>query len=191
MPTATATAATQVLISKLGLSLSTASRLSALSPFLTPSVALNLALGGYHLMAGLLLGTLKYYQIYTSKTATAHPYISASHRASLMYGFASAQLALLAACSSWSEQTNVAATLATQLFFVSAVGTYAVHGILRDTTNQLKEPHKLGEKRHLPPWLVRGFMISLILAEMGGCGVLTAGALRTFYHLFSASSLTM
>ena len=190
MPATTA-AATQILVAKLGLSLSAASRISALAPFLTPSVTLNLSLGGYHLMVGLLLGTVKYYQIHTSKTSTAHPYISTAHRASLMYGFASAQLAVLAACSSWSERTNVASTLATQLFFVAAVGTYAIHGILRDTTNQLKEPHKLGEKRQLPAWMVRGFMISLILAEVGGCGILTAGALRTFYHLFSASSLAM
>jgi len=183
---------TQILVSKLGLTLSAAERLHVLAPFLTPSVVLNLGVGAYHLMVGLLLGTVKYAQIHSSKTATAHPYISTAHRASLMYGFASAQLAMLASLSSWSERTNLGASVATQTFFVSAVATYAIHGILKDTTNQLKAPHKLGEKRQLPACMVRTFMIALVVAEVGGCGVLTAGAFRTFYHVLSASSsLTM
>ncbi|GJJ76777.1 hypothetical protein EMPS_09136 [Entomortierella parvispora] len=179
---------TQLLVSKLGLTLSAAERLHTLAPFLTPSVILNLGVGAYHLMVGLLLGTVKYAQIHSSKTATAHPYISTAHRASLMYGFASAQLAVFAGLSSWTERTNVGATVAAQTFFVSAVATYAIHGILRDTTNQLKAPHKLGERRQLPAWMVRGFMIALVIAEVGGCGVLTAGAFKTFYHILSTSS---
>ncbi|KAF9279951.1 hypothetical protein BGZ68_007596 [Mortierella alpina] len=179
----------QILVSKIGLSLATADRLNALRPFLTPSVALNLALGGYHLMAGLLLGIVKYYQIHTSKSYTAHPYISTAHRASLMYGFASVQLAGMALFSAWSERTNVIATVSTQTFFVLAVGMYAVHGLLRDTTNQFKQPHKLGEKWTLPPWLIGTFMISLILAEVVGCGVLAAGMFKTMADVFSLSEL--
>ncbi|KAF9323196.1 hypothetical protein BG006_001667, partial [Podila minutissima] len=78
-----------------------AQRLARLAPYLTPSVSLNLALGSYHLMAGLVLGVYKYAQIHASKTATAHPYISTAHRASLMYGFASAQLAGISLLSAW------------------------------------------------------------------------------------------
>ncbi|KAG0365675.1 hypothetical protein BC939DRAFT_451360 [Gamsiella multidivaricata] len=181
----------QVLISKLGLSLSAATRLQTLAPFLTPSVSLNLVLGGYHLMSGLLLGVVKYYQIHTSKTYTAHPYISTAHRAALMYGFASFQLAGVALVSSWTEFTNTAATIATQTFFVSAVMTYAIHGFLRDTTNQLKQPHKLGEKRALPPWMVQGFMISLVLAEVLGCGVLCAGMVKTIVDVFKTTTVSI
>ncbi|KAF9918496.1 hypothetical protein FBU30_000169 [Linnemannia zychae] len=162
-----------------------AQRLAALSPYLTPSVTINLGLGGYHLMMGLLLGIVKYKQIHASKTHTAHPYISAAHRASLMYGFASAQLAGVALLSSHSERTNILATIATQAFFVQAVLTYTIHGLLRDTTNQLKYPHRLGEKYTLPPWMVHGFMWSLIVAEVGGCGVLVAGMVKTFWNVFS------
>ncbi|KAG0213084.1 hypothetical protein BGX28_005105 [Mortierella sp. GBA30] len=178
---------TQILISQIGLSLATTERLVSLKPFLTPSVALNLGLGVYHLMAGLLLGIVKYYQIHTSKSYTAHPYISTAHRASLMYGFASAQLAGVALFSAWSERTNVIATISTQIFFATAVIMYATHGLLRDTTNQFKEPHKLGEKWTLPPWLIKLFMASLISAEVGGCGVLGAGMLKTIADVFFPS----
>ncbi|KAF9394753.1 hypothetical protein BGX21_010233 [Mortierella sp. AD011] len=155
-----------ILTSRLGISLATAGHLKSLAPFLTPSVSINLALSGYHLMTGLLLGVVKYYQIHNSKTYTAHPYISTAHRASLMYGFASFQLAGVSLLSSWEESVNVKASVAAQFFFVSAVLTYAIHGFLQDTTNQLRVPHKLGEKRTLPPWLTRFFMISLIVAEV-------------------------
>ncbi|KAF9936920.1 hypothetical protein BGZ67_001885 [Mortierella alpina] len=180
-----------ILVSKIGLSFATADRLTALRPFLTPSVALNLALGGYHLMVGLVLGIVKYYQIHTSPSFTAHPYISTAHRASLMYGFASVQLAGMALFSAWSERTNVMATVSAQMFFALAVVMYAVHGLLRDTTNQLKQPHKLGSKWTLPPWLIRSFMVALILAEVVGCGVLGAGMLRTVVDVFSTSELSI
>ncbi|KAF9957241.1 hypothetical protein BGZ72_002022 [Mortierella alpina] len=178
-----------MLVSKIGLSLATADRVTALRPFLTPSVALNLALGGYHLMAGMLLGIVKYYQIHTSKSFTAHPYISTAHRASLMYGFASLQLAGMALFSAWSERTNVMATLSAQTFFVLAVVMYAIHGLLRDTTNQFKVPHKLGDRWTLPPWMIRTFMVALILAEVVGCGILGAGMLKTIAETFSSSEL--
>ncbi|KAG0331085.1 hypothetical protein BG004_001831 [Podila humilis] len=164
-----------------------ARRLASLSPYLTPSVSINLGLGAWHLLAGLLLGTVKYAQIHASKHATAHPYISTAHRASLMYGFASVQLAVGALLSAWPEHVNVTASIATQTFFVSAVGTYAVHGLLKDTTNQLKAPHKLGEKFVLPPWMVHGFMFGLILAEIGGCSVLCAGMVKTLLDVYKSS----
>ncbi|KAF9084502.1 hypothetical protein BGX27_003791 [Mortierella sp. AM989] len=177
-----------VLTSRVGLSLATAGHLRTLAPFLTPSVSINLALSGYHLMTGLLLGIVKYYQIHNSKSYTAHPYISTAHRASLMYGFASFQLAGIALLSSWEESTNVQATVSTQTFFVVAVMAYAIHGFMKDTTNQLKEPHKFGEKMTLPSWMMKLFMTSLIVAEVGGCGVLCAGMAKTFIEVFSSTS---
>lgn len=170
-----------ILVAQLGL-FPAAARIPALTPFITPSVGLNLLLAGYHLMVGLVLGVVKYYQIHNSPSFTAHPYISTAHRASLMYGFASFQLAGTALLSSWSETTNVYATAATQFFFVQAVLMYTAHGLLKDTTNQLKIPHKLGEKWVVPPFLFKGFMASLISAEVIGCGVLCAGMAKTIYE---------
>lgn len=66
----------QFLASHPDVTLAAAQRIAALAPYLTPSVTINLGLGGYHLMMGLLLGVVKYQQIHASKTYTAHPYIS-------------------------------------------------------------------------------------------------------------------
>ncbi|KAF9158497.1 hypothetical protein DFQ26_007543 [Actinomortierella ambigua] len=161
--------------------------LAAVAPYLTPSVMTNLGVGGYHLMVGLVTGVMKYGQIAVSKNAVAHPYISTAHRASLMYGFASVQMAAMAALSSYSETTNMTATVAAQAYFVQAVILYVVHGLLRDTTNQLKSPHKLGEKHTLPGWMVHGFMGTLVLAEIGGVGVLFAGMLKTFAKIYAST----
>ncbi|KAF9908790.1 hypothetical protein EC991_009493 [Linnemannia zychae] len=179
--------AAQFVASHSDITLSAVQRVASLAPYLTPSVTINLSLGGYHLMVGLLLGIVKYQQIHASKTYTAHPYISTAHRASLMYGFASAQLAGVALLSSYSEKTNIYASVAAQAFFVQAVLTYAAHGLLRDTTNQLKPPHRVGPSGGLviPPWMVKGFMWSLIVAEVGGCGVLVAGMCKTFLSVLS------
>ncbi|KAF9905674.1 hypothetical protein BX616_000959 [Lobosporangium transversale] len=143
-------------------------------------------------MIGLLLGTVKYHQIHTSETFTAHPYVSTAHRASLMYGFASFQLAGIALLSAWSEKTNVLATAVTQIFFVLPVIAYAIHGFLKDTTNQLKVPHKLGNKGViLPPFLIKLFMWSLIGAEIGGCGILCAGMIKTIATLPAITAMAV
>ncbi|KAF9945316.1 hypothetical protein BGZ65_010900, partial [Modicella reniformis] len=130
----------EVWTSRFGLSLGTLDGVHALAPFVTPSVALNLILGGLHLMSGLLLGVLKYYQIHTSSSFTAHPYISTAHRAARMYGFASFQLAGVALLSAWTEPVNTLATTAATKKVCVAIVLYTVHGIHRDTTNQLKRP---------------------------------------------------
>ena len=68
------------------------------------------------------------------------------------------------------------------LFFGSAIITYMVHGALKDTNNQLKQPHVLG-KRHLPTMLIRVYMWFLVLAELGGFAVLLAGLVMTLWSV--------
>ncbi|KAF9439254.1 hypothetical protein BGZ76_007455 [Entomortierella beljakovae] len=160
--------------------------IKAIAPFLTSSVVINLVMSGVHLMSGLLLGVVKYYQIHNSPSFTAHPYISTAHRAALMYGFASIQLAVVSLLSAWEESINVWASIATQIFFYQAVVMYAVHGLLRDTSNQLKVPHKMGSMT-LSVWIIRLFMFLLIVAEVGGCGILFAGLGKTLYQLYTPS----
>ncbi|KAF9582238.1 hypothetical protein BGW38_000465 [Lunasporangiospora selenospora] len=162
-------------------SLSASERLAPWMTLLTPSVSLNLLFGAYHLMGGLLLGILKYYQIYKSKTHTAHPYTSAAHRASLMYGYTSLQMAAMAALSSWSEPVNMLSSIAPQFFFVTAVANYGFHGLMKDTTNAFKTPHRVGDK-FIPSWVVHSYMAALIPAEVAGCGVLAAGMTKTLYQ---------
>lgn len=64
--------------------------------------------------------------------------------------------------------------------FALAIGTYIIHGVLRDTSNQLRKPHRLGAMT-LPSWMIHGFMIALILAEVGGSLVLGTGAMMSIW----------
>jgi len=125
-------------------------------------------------MVGLLTGTWKYLSIRSSPEARAPVYVDIAHRASLLYSFAALVLGKLAEESPYSPAVTFAAAAAPLAFFALAISTYVVHGILRDTDNQLEKPHRLG-KRTVPGALVTVFMGSLIAAEIGGTAVLLWG----------------
>ncbi len=116
----------------------------------------------------LLLGVWKYRQIATSESHLAHPYVDIAHRAALLYSFALLLVATFVQLSGWSELVNLLAAGAMALYFYAAVGTYTMQGWRGETDNQFRDP-------------VRGthaFMISLIVAEIGGWLVLIAGFLH-------------
>ncbi|WP_419253337.1 hypothetical protein ACN2C6_17315 [Caulobacter sp. ErkDOM-YI] len=134
----------------------------------------QLACGGFFL-TGLATGVWKYRAMITDAQGVAPAYVDVCHRASLMYAFACLVLAEFARLSAWPPGVNLAAVALPVVFFAAAVATYAVHGILRDTDNQLRRPHRLG------PGQVHGRIISLfiyglILGEMGGFLVLLTGS---------------
>jgi len=141
----------------------------------TPAVALAILGSGMLLVVGLLTGVWKYCAIMASEKSRAPYYVDIAHRASLMYSFSALVLAVLAACSVWSNLLNIMAIAANLIYFSAAILTYIIHGILRDTSNQLARPHRLG-KLTLPHLLLAGFMWSLIVAEVGGTLVLLCGA---------------
>lgn len=129
---------------------------------------------GLFFLTGLLTGVWKYAQIEGSERARAHYYVDTAHRASLMYAFACLVLERFATLSVWPEWVNVLAVLASVLFFALAVGSYILHGMLKDTRNQLQKPHALGPWS-LPPSVMKTFMWALVIAEIGGFLVLLAG----------------
>jgi hypothetical protein len=126
---------------------------------------ITVLLAGLIFVWALVLGVWKYRQMATSPTHLAHPYVDIAHRAALLYSFATLLLAAFVEFSDWPTAVNLAAALTVVAFFVAAIGSYAVHGALRDTDNQFVHP-------------VRGthaFMTVLIVAELGGTLVLLAG----------------
>ncbi|MDC0663694.1 hypothetical protein [Marinobacter sp. SS21] len=131
-------------------------------------------------MTGLLTGIWKYRCMAASANASAPVYVNVAHRSSLMYAFAALLLAYFAKLSVFPELTNTLAAVAALAFFAFAIATYIVHGVLDDTSNQLRKPHRLG-KRRLPGWLTPLFMVSLIVAEVGGAAVLGTGALLAIW----------
>lgn len=125
---------------------------------------------------GLLFGAWKYACIARSEEAQAPVYVDIAHRAALLYSFACVLVAQLCSASAWSNAVNLAAAIMLVLYFALAVFSYAVHGALRDTDNQLRHPHQLG-KRTISSGVMRAFLISLIVAEVGAFLVIFSGYL--------------
>jgi hypothetical protein len=96
-----------------------------------------------------------------------------------LYSFAALLLGHFSSLNNYSEQTNVYAVTPPLVFFALAIGSYIIHGALGDTQNQIAKP-RLGT-RVLPVWVTPLFMISLVVAEIGGFGVLLLGFIRAAY----------
>ena len=142
-----------------------------------PAVKLSVVSAGVFFLTGLLTGAWKYAHIARSPEATAPVYVDIAHRASLLYSFAALLVAVFAHLSAWSATVDLIAAALPLAFFAAAIGSYVLHGLLRDTDNQLRRPHQLGSAT-LPPALMVFFMWLLMAAEIGGFGVLFAGALQ-------------
>jgi hypothetical protein len=115
----------------------------------------------------LLLGVWKYRQMVESEESLAHPYVDTAHRAALLYSFALLLVATFVELSGWSTVVNLLAAGAMTFYFYAAVAGYVWHGWRRDTDNQFRDP--------MPG--LHGFMIALLLTEIGGWLVLIAGFL--------------
>ena len=127
-------------------------------------------------LTGLGTGVWKYRMMITSEAGEAPAYVDICHRAALMYGFACLVLGEFAGLSVWPEPINLIGVAVPVAFFVSAVTTYPVHGLLRDTDNQLRQPHRLGS-RVVHSGLISIYIYALITGEIAGFLVLLTGAL--------------
>ncbi|MFC4124797.1 hypothetical protein [Nocardia rhizosphaerae] len=126
----------------------------------------TLLITGLIFLSALLLGVWKYHGIRTSIKGTAHVYVDIAHRAALMYSFAGVLLAVFTELSAWPTAVNLIAVLVVLAFFVGAIASYVLHGWRRDTTNQFAGRI---------PGALRLSMYGLIVAEIGGFGVLFSG----------------
>ena len=133
------------------------------SPGIDTTITL-LAAGLIFLLA-LFLGVWKYRGIVTSPQHHAHIYVDIAHRAALLYSFATLLTAVFVELSGWPTWVNLTAAMTVVFFFVSAIGSYILHGALRDTTNQFEQEG----------WFLRASMIALIAGEIGGFAVIFAG----------------
>lgn len=141
------------------------------------SIAMKLAIlfSGVYLWLGMLTGVWKYWQIRYSTQARAHYYVDIAHRSSLLYASASLILAVLAEFSMWSEMWNLIFVVINLIFFSASIVSYVLHGYLKDTTNQFKVPHQLGNKV-LPRAMMTLAMVLLVVGELFATGMLVLGA---------------
>lgn len=144
------------------------------------SVKLAILFSGIYLWVGMLTGVWKYYQISRSELARAHYYVDIAHRSSLLYAPATLILAIMAYCSVWSEIVNLLFIVINLIFFTFSIASYVLHGFLKDTTNQFKEPHQLG-KMQLPKILMRMAMVLLVIGEVTATGGLLLGMFKGLF----------
>lgn len=144
--------------------------------------AANLCLlaAGIYFLTGMLTGVWKYRCMATDAEARTPVYVDIAHRTALMYSFAAILLREFVPFSPLSPAATVWAVGLPLLFFGSAIFIYIVHGVLRDTDNQLRKPHRLG-KATLPGGLITLYMWLLIAGEIGGFLVLFAGFLKAAF----------
>lgn len=137
---------------------------------------LCLLAAGIFFFSGLLTGLWKYLCIARSPDAVAPVYVDIAHRTSLMYAFSAILLREFVPYSPLGPQGTLWAAGLPLLFFAAAISMYIVHGLLRDTDNQMRAPHRLGSMT-LPAFLIHAFMWLLAAAEIGGFSVLLYGFL--------------
>ena len=123
---------------------------------------------GVMFLIALVLGVWKYRQMATSEDHLAHPYVDTAHRAALLYSFATLLVAAFVEFSGWSELIDLLAAGVLYLFFMGAIISYAYHGWRRDTDNQFRDPYPSAGAVH-------GYMVALIIGEIGAFSVLLAG----------------
>lgn len=146
---------------------------------LTSATKLAIIFSGIFLWVGMLTGVWKYYQIRNTELARAHYYVDIAHRSSLLYAAASLILAALSYFTSLSDSLSLFCVVANLFFFSMSILVYIIHGMLKDTTNQFKQPHKLGQWS-IPRWSMTFLMLNLIIVELGATAVLLLGTILKF-----------
>lgn len=145
-----------------------------------PALKFALVSCGVFFMTGLVTGVWKYLRIDRSPSGQAPAYVDICHRAALLYSFACLVLAKFVELSVLPPVVDLAAVIALVAFFAFAIAGYALHGWLNDTDNQMRKPHVLG-RGTVSEARMRFMMWSLVAAEIGGFGVLFAGALMGLF----------
>ncbi|WP_109440710.1 hypothetical protein [Acinetobacter haemolyticus] len=147
---------------------------------LNTATQIAIVFSGIFLWVGMLTGVWKYYQIRKTEQARAHYYVDIAHRSSLLYAAASLILAALSYFTILAESVVLFCVIANLFFFAMSIFTYILHGLLKDTTNQFKQPHQLG-RLTLPAWAMTMMMLALIIVELGATGILLLGTMLSFW----------
>ena len=124
----------------------------------------------------ILTGLWKYWQLRASNQARAHYYVVIAHRSGLLYAPVSLILAVLAYFCIWNAAVIFICVILNLAFFSFSILSYILHGLLKDTSNQFKQPHRIAAWI-LPSWCMSLAMLLLIVAELGGTSVLLLGAI--------------
>lgn len=133
------------------------------------AIKISLLASGLFLLAGMLIGVLKYQRIITSPEHRAPVYVDIAHRAAFLYSFAMLVIAKLLEYNPYSTQVQTGAVAAVLVFLVLTVLGYLSHGIKNDTENIFSQ------RSFTTTW----YMYLLIAGEIGGLSVILWGFIET------------
>jgi hypothetical protein len=133
------------------------------------AIKISLAASGAFLLAGMLLGVVKYRRIMESPAHRAPVYIDIAHRASLLYSFAALVIAKLLEYSPYSATVQLFAAGVPILFFAMTIVGYSTRGFRDDTENMF------AGRNFITTW----FMYALIAGEVGGMMIVLWGFVST------------
>ena len=142
-------------------------RLDCYKPGMILEAKVALTASGTFFLVALLTGIWKYRHMLLNDGHVAPVYVDVAHRAALLYAFAALLLARLVEESPFSPTVNLFAIGGPLLFFAVAIASYVGLGFENRTDNQFRE------RNFNTTW----GMAALIVAEIGGFGVLFVGFL--------------
>ena len=131
------------------------------------AVKICLAASGVYLLAGMLIGVVKYRKTMTSAERRSPVYIDIAHRAAFMYSFAALVMARLLESSPYAERVQLGASALVLLFLTLTIFGYLSHGLRDDTDNIFRH------RTFTTTW----YMYLLIAGEIGGFAVILWGFL--------------
>ena len=135
------------------------------------AVKISLAAAGFYLLAGMLIGVVKYRRMMQSAEHQAPVYIDIAHRAAFFYSFAALVMARLLEQNAFPEIVLVSASGAVLIFFTLTILGYLATGLKNSTDNLFRQ------RNFATTW----FMYALIGAEVFGFLIIFIGFLiKTF-----------
>ncbi len=133
------------------------------------AIKISLLSSGLFLLAGMLIGILKYQRMMTRESHTAPVYVDIAHRAAFLYSFAMLVIAKLLEYNPYSEGVQLGATLIVLAFLVLTIAGYLAQGLMEKTDNLVRE------RNFTTTW----YMYLLIVGEITGLSVIVWGFIQT------------
>lgn len=136
---------------------------------MTIAVKICLLFAGIFLLAGMLVGVLKYVFTMRSVEHRAPVYIDIAHRASLLYSFAALVMAKLLEYSPYGLNVQLTIAIVPLVYFALTIFQYTKLGLLGQERTQFSE------RNFITTW----FMYGLIAGEIGGVALILWGFIQT------------
>lgn len=133
------------------------------------AVKISLLSSGLFLLAGMLIGIVKYRRMMTSADGGAPVYIDMAHRVAFLYSFALLVVARLLEYNPYPETFQLGAVGLLLFFFVTTVGGHLANGLKNETDNIFRE------RSFSTTW----YIYLLIAGHIGGLSFILWGFVST------------